>query len=358
MKRIIILIIAFCGCIVGYTQEPISKFEKLTIPLNPDTVTKGSTIIWDLNGLQGLDVDKILETQQPDFNKGNEKIVEVKRIKDKREIQFIFKIDSITEDYKAILQEGITLIPDTVKVVFQIKATPIDNLNHPQLIADYNIIFPEHQDIWYIIAGLGLILIAAIINLIVSIKIKNTIPPKADANTLSKIGYDDTSLKEEIKQLSTDITNLESKLSKIIEEKIFVLQENINSKLEEVIPLLDEQPAEKRNELPPVINDKVISEGYVNTPIHDCIENNDIKQDYTEYCIYIVQFITKDKANYYINTAPEALQAIINVATMLRDFSDETHGKKPTEVRTDEYGELQRDGNRWKVIKPLKFTVK
>lgn len=372
MKRIIILIIAFCGCIVGYTQEPILKFEKkLTITLDADSVKNGNTIIWDLKDLTGLNVEQILEEPQFDFKDKNDKtIVEVNRRENEQKIGFIFKIDSITEDYKAILQEGITLIPDGVKVVFQINKkedfvagegnAAVYSLENPQqpIANDNVIVIPEHQEIWYIIAGLGLILIAAIINLIVSMKVKNTISPKADTNTLSKIGYDDTSLKEEIKQLSTDITNFESKLSKIIEEKIFVLQENINSKLEEVIPLSDEQLAEKGNELPPVINDKVISEGYVNTPIHDCIEDNDIKQDYTEYCIYIVQFITKDKANYYINTAPEALQAIINVANMLRDFSDETHGKKPTEVRTDEYGELQRDGNRWKVIKPLKFTVK
>lgn len=369
MKRIIILIIAFCGCIVGYTQEPILKFEKkLTITLDADSVKKDSTIIWDL---KGLGVDEILANEQPDFVGNDSTIVKVKRNQTKQKIEFIFNIDRITEDYKTILQKGITLIPDGIKVVFQIndknegiasgkEQVAVDSLkNLQQPIADDNVTaFSEYQEIWYIIAGLGLILIVAIINLIVSIKIKNAIPQKADNDTSSKIGYDDTSLKEEIKQLSTDITNFESKLSKIIEEKIFVLQENINSKLEEVIPLSDEQLAEKGNELPPVINDKVISEGYVNTPIHDCIEDNDIKQDYTEYCIYIVQFITKDKANYYINTAPEALQAIINVANMLRDFSDETHGKKPTEVRTDEYGELQRDGNRWKVIKPLKFTVK
>lgn len=364
MKRIIIFIIAFCSCIVGYTQDPIVKFEKkLTITLDADSIKK-DTIIWRL---KGLNVDQILEEHQSDFtDKDKKTIVEVSRKKEEKEIWFIFKIDSITEDYKAILQEGITLIPDSVKVVFQIdnkvkgENAAVDSLEiSQQMIANDNvIIIPEHQEIWYIIAGLGLILIAAIINLIVSMKIKNTISQKADANTLSKIGYDDTSLKEETKQLSTDIANLESKLSEIIEKKIFVLQENINSKLEEVTLLSDEQLSEKEDELPPVIVEKEVFKGYVSTPIHDYIENNDIKQDYTEYCIYIVQFITKDKANYYINTAPEALQAITNVATMLRGFSDETNGNKPTEVRTDECGELQRNGNRWKVVKPLKFTIK
>lgn len=370
----IILIIALCGCIVGYTQEPILKFEKkLTITLDVNSVKNGNTIIWDLKGLKGLDIDGILATEQPDINNGREIIVQVKRINERtrKEIEFTFKIDNITEDYKAILQEGITLIPDSVKVVFQInskkedataemKKSTVDSLENKQPTADDNVsVLPEHQEIWYIImAGLGLILIIAIINLIVSMKIKNAIPPKADNDTSSKIGYDDTSLKDEIKQISTHITGLESGLSKAIEEKMFILQESINSKLEEMPSPSEEQPIEKEDELPPVISEKKFSESYVNTPIRDYIEDNDIKQDYTKYCIYIVKFITEDKAYYKINTNPDAFEAIANVVTMLGDFSNETNGKIPTGVRTDEPGELQRDGNRWRVVKPLKFTIK
>ena len=369
MKRIIIFIIAFCSCIVGYTQDPIVKFEKkLTITLDADSIKK-DTIIWRL---KGLNVDQILEEHQSDFtDKDKKTIVEVSRKKEEKEIWFIFKIDSITEDYKAILQEGITLIPDSVKVVFQInskkedataemKKSTVDSLENKQPTADDNVsVLPEHQEIWYIImAGLGLILIIAIINLIVSMKIKNAIPPKADNDTSSKIGYDDTSLKDEIKQISTHITGLESGLSKAIEEKMFILQESINSKLEEMPSPSEEQPIEKEDELPPVISEKKFSESYVNTPIRDYIEDNDIKQDYTKYCIYIVKFITEDKAYYKINTNPDAFEAIANVVTMLGDFSNETNGKIPTGVRTDEPGELQRDGNRWRVVKPLKFTIK
>lgn len=368
MKRMIILIIALCGCIVGYTQEPILKFEKkLTITLDADNIKKDSTIIWDL---KGLGVDEILANEQPDFVGNDSTIVKVKRNQTKQKIEFIFNIERITEDYKTILQKGITLIPDSIKVVFQIndknediasgkEQVAVDSLeNLQQPIADDNVTaFSEYQEIWYIIAGLGLILIVVIINLIVSIKIKNAIPQKADNDTSSKIGYDDTSLKEGIKQISTHIMGLESGLSKAIEEKILVLQKSINSKFEEMTSLSKERLTEKEDELPPVISEKEITNGYVNTPIRDYIEDKDIKQDYTEYCIYIVQFITKDKAYYCINTAPEALPAIKNVATMLGDFSNETNGKKPTGVRTDKPGELQRDGNRWKVIKPLKFTI-
>lgn len=370
MKRIIILIIAFCGCIVGYTQEPILKFEKkLTITLDADSVKNGYTIIWDLKDLTGLNVEQILKEPQFNFKDKNDKtIVEVNCREKEQKIGFIFKIDSITEDYKAILQEGITLIPDGVKVVFQInkkedvavgKAAEDSLKNLQQPITDDNaIVIPEHQEIWCIIVGLSLILIAAIINLIVSMKIKNTICKKADNDTSSKIGYDDTSLKEEIKQISTHIMGLESGLSKAIEEKMLILQESINSKLEKETLSFDEQPVENGNELPPVINGKVIPKGYVNTLIYDYIEDKDIQQDYTEYCIYIVEFRTKDEANYFINTDPKALSKIANSAYKLVGASDETNGIQVTGVRTDECGELRREGNRWKVVKPLKFTIK
>lgn len=374
MKRIIILIIVFCGCIVGYTQEPILKFEKkLTITLNADSIKNDSTITWNLKDLKGLDIDGILATEQPDINDDREIIVQVKRINERtrKEIEFTFKIDTFTEKYKAILQEGITLIPDSVKVVFQINSkkedataemekSTVDSLENPQQpIADDNVsVLPEHQEIWYIImAGLGLILIIVIINLIVSMKIKNAISPKADNDTSSKIGYDDTSLKDEIKQISTHITGLESGLSKAIEEKMLILQESINSKLEEMPSPSEEQPIEKEDELPPVSSENEITNGYVNTPIRDYIEDKDIKQDKTKYCIYVVVFRTKDEAEYYINIDPEALDTITHSIYQLEGFSDETNGKV-TGVGTVECGKLQRNGNRWKVVKPLKFVLK
>lgn len=104
---------------------------------------------------------------------------------------------------------------------------------------------------------------------------------------------------------------------------------------------------------------KTPSKGYVAEPKIDGILDKDIKSECDEYCIYEVNYISTNKAHYFINKDTKALQNIISQAYMLGNYNDETKGQQATEAETVDYGILQKDeGGHWIVVKPMKFTIK
>ena len=101
-----------------------------------------------------------------------------------------------------------------------------------------------------------------------------------------------------------------------------------------------------------------IRDSYTTEPMINGLEEKKILSESNDFCIYEIEFINEQNARYYINRDPKALKNILSVAYMIPgEYNNQTNNQQATEVKTEEYGIIQKLEGKWHMVKPLKFTI-
>lgn len=361
-------------------------------------IKKDSTI--DITSKISADIlGFIINNTQPDFKDKNTIIISIKRDTVKRTITLHLKkeiFNKLDEKQKKILHNGINLVAgkkDSIMLKINTQEIRYDNdtieegqmstaeldeqsasVSSPSTsevdkkikrVEDIIKSFEKEMAIIqyevYAIGGLILLLI-----LVLLFRHKS---PNVEENEDRKKELED--LQSKTQSLSVDIMQLKNNKAssdevKLITNKINTIGfelENIKTRIEAIQNSnrdteqrsSRERGYMQRTEANVPVNKRI---GYTTEPTINGLEEKKILSDSSDFCIYEIEFIDEQKALYYINRDPKALQNILSVAYMIPgENNNQTNNQQATQVKTEEHGVLQKLNGKWYTEKTLKFTI-